>query len=197
VIFDEASQVPPADAIPALMRARQAIVAGDSKQLPPTAFFASTSSDDRPDDGNTENLTENLTEGTESVLDAMANVVTAGATTLRWHYRSRDERLIAFSNAQASLYDWQMVTFPGTSGTDAIRHVHVPGHGDESSSAEVLRVVELIAEHARSRPEQSLGVIAMGITHAERIGEVLRRARHEDPVLDAFCATLHPASRCS
>lgn len=189
VVFDEASQVPPADAVPALMRARQAIVAGDSKQLPPTAFFASATLDDETETDT--GLLGNLTTGTESILDAMANVVTAGSMTLRWHYRSRDERLIAFSNAQPSLYDWQMVTFPGTTGKDAIRHVHVPwqptGSTEDSSSAEVLRVVELIAEHAHRHPEMSLGVIAMGIKHSERIGEALRRARIADPVLDAYC----------
>ncbi len=189
VVFDEASQVPPADAVPALMRARQAIVAGDAKQLPPTAFFASTTLDD---DVEVEGALGILTTGTESILDAMANVVTAGSMALRWHYRSRDERLIAFSNAQPSLYDWQMVTFPGTEGLDAIRHVHVPwqvsaGSSEESSAAEVLRVVELIADHAHSTPQWTLGVIAMGIKHSDRIAEALRRARIEDPALDAFC----------
>ena len=199
VIFDEASQVPPADAIPALMRARQAIVAGDSKQLPPTAFFASATSADDGDPGadGGETIADgpgNLTLGTESVLDAMANVVTAGSTTLRWHYRSRDERLIAFSNAQRSLYDWQMVTFPGTSAAgDAIRHVHVPWRGRDDMADEVRRVVELIAEHAHAHPERSLGVIAMGIQHAERITDALRAARHDDGVLDEFCASRHPA----
>ncbi|MCU1365888.1 MAG: helicase [Ilumatobacteraceae bacterium] len=207
VVFDEASQVPPADAIPALMRGRQAIVAGDSKQLPPTAFFASaTSADDGESGADSGGAVDdgpgNLTVGTESVLDAMANVVTGGSTTLRWHYRSRDERLIAFSNAQRSLYDWQMVTFPGTSAAgDAIRHVHVPwraaqdpvGGSVDSAGDEVRRVVELIAEHAHAHPERSLGVIAMGIQHAERITDALRAARHDDGVLDEFCATRHPA----
>jgi len=190
VVFDEASQVPPADAVPALMRAKQAIVAGDAKQLPPTAFFASTTLDD--DAAEAEGLLGDLTTGTESILDALANVVTTGAVTLRWHYRSRDERLIAFSNAQPALYDWQMVTFPGTEGRDAVRHVYVPwqpsdGSSAESSAAEVLRVVELIAEHAHVQPQMSLGVIAMGIKHSDRIAEALRRARAEDPKLDAFC----------
>ncbi len=186
VVFDEASQVPPADAIPALMRAKQAIVAGDAKQLPPTTFFASATIDD-----DTDGIENNLTTGAESILDAMANVITAGSTTLKWHYRSRDERLIAFSNAQPSLYDWQMVTFPGAAGEDAIRHVHVPwrpnnGTDDESSSDEVRRIVGLVTEHAYTRPELSLGVIAMGIKHADRINEALRRARVDNPDLDDY-----------
>lgn len=190
VIFDEASQVPPADAIPAIMRASQVIVAGDSKQLPPTAFFASTTLDDQSNEGE-EATSDTLTEGMESILDAMANIVTAGSVALKWHYRSRDERLIAFSNAQTSLYNWQMVTFPGAASGDALRHVYVPwkpsnAPNDESSAAEVRRVVELVAEHSRTNPQWSLGVIAMGIKHAERIQEALRQARTKDRVLDDF-----------
>ncbi len=199
VVFDEASQVPPADAIPALMRGRRAIVAGDSKQLPPTAFFASAAADDDGASGpsggeeSRDAGVGNLTSGTESVLDAMANVITSGAMTLRWHYRSKDERLIAFSNAQPTLYDRQMVTFAGTSGGEAMRHVHVPWRaGAGASGDEVARVVELIIEHCRRHPDRSLGVIAMGIEHAERITEALRLARHDDASLDAFCSAGHP-----
>ena len=198
VIFDEASQVPPADAIPALMRGRRVIVAGDSKQLPPTNFFASAASEneavsgDDSSDGSVEaDGVGNLTLGTESVLDAMANVITNGSMTLRWHYRSRDERLIAFSNAQPTLYNWQMVTFAGPTGGEAMRHVHVPWRAGGSAD-EVARVVELITEHSRSHPDRSLGVIAMGIDHAERIAEALRIARHADDALDEFCGAAHP-----
>lgn len=187
VIFDEASQVPPADAIPAIMRAKQAIVAGDSKQLPPTAFFASPANDDDLDTSD-----DNYAEDMESILDAMSNVVTTGAMTLRWHYRSRDERLIAFSNAQQSLYRRQLVTFPGVERIEAIRHEHVPwtaspGSDDESPSAEVARVVELVGEHAREHPHLSLGIIAMGVKHADRIEGMLRRAFDDDPILSEFC----------
>ena len=115
----------------------------------------------------------------------------AGTRTLGWHDRSRDERLIAFSNAQESLYDYGMTTFPGTGIEDPIRHVHVPwraGRPNEEGSAadEVNAVIKLIAEHARTRPGESLGVIAMGIKHANRIEETLRRARQEDDLLDAY-----------
>lgn len=199
VIFDEASQIPPADAVPSLMRARQAIVAGDSKQLPPTTFFMSATAADLDEDAEgdaDDSGLGNLAEGMESVLDAMANLVGSSSMSLRWHYRSRDERLIAFSNAQPSLYDWQMVTFPGTAGVRAVQHVYVPwtpspGATSDSAGAEVLRVVELIREHAHTARDKSLGVIAMGIKHAERIGEALRRARAEDPVLDSYC-NAHP-----
>ncbi|MEW6475342.1 MAG: AAA domain-containing protein [Actinomycetota bacterium] len=189
VIFDEASQVTPADAVGALLRAERAVVAGDTKQLPPTRFFAASAAD--TDEEEEDQLA--LTSGLESVLDVMGALLPApkGTRTLGWHYRSRDERLIAFSNAQPSLYDWQLTTFPGVAGAECLTHELVPwrpaGPGQEDSAAdEVRRVVELILDHAETRPDESLGVIAMGIKHADRISETLRRARADRPDLDEW-----------
>jgi very-short-patch-repair endonuclease len=108
---------------------------------------------------------------------------------LSWHYRSADERLIAFSNTH--LYGRSMLTFPGVSGPDCLRHVLVPwqpgqAEGEDSSNAEVLKVVELILQHAAERPDDSLGVIAMGIKHADRIDTALRHALQEQSELDDF-----------
>lgn len=192
VVFDEASQITPADAVGALLRARQAIVAGDPHQLPPTAFFSATTSQDEGPEEDLEGPPA-LTSGMESVLDVMSALLPQprGTRTLSWHYRSRDERLIAFSNAQPTLYNWSLVTFPGVLGGEALRHVlvddvaRVPGD-EASNAAEVERVVDLIIEHATQNPEASLGVIAMGIKHAERINEALRRRRPSHPELDEF-----------
>ena len=123
-----------------------------------------------------------LTSGLESVLD-VANVLLAPGF-LRWHYRSLDERLVGFSNNR--FYENTLTTFPsplvlGTSTTDppCLSHIVVDSELDaaESATDEVGRVVELVLEHARTRPDETLGVIAMGIVHAERITEALRRAR--------------------
>ena len=185
VVFDEASQVRPAEALPAILRGRQLVVAGDERQLPPTAFFASTSSDDGEQAEPEAALS--IDDSFESILEAMDPFV--GFKMLEWHYRSRDERLIAFSNAH--LYDHGLTTFPGIVGPDCIQHFHVPwvaGRPDTeiSSGAEVTKVVELILEHAELRPKQSLGVIAMGIKHAERIDEALRAALSERDDLEEF-----------
>ncbi len=178
VVFDEASQVPPAEAVSAIARARQVVVAGDVHQLPPTTFFTTV-----PDgDPGVVGAHEPITEGVESILDALG--ATLPVRRLSWHYRSLDERLIAFANAQ--VYDGSLVTFPGT-GTAAdavVRHVLVEGHGIvaegeaavETTTAEVDAVVQLVLEHARTRPERSLGVIALGSTHALRVEDALRRA---------------------
>ncbi len=196
VIFDEASQVTPSDAVGALMRAERAVVAGDANQLPPTSFFAASSGGgDDDEDVEDEMYAPAGTKNMESVLDAMSALLPPpkGSRTLGWHYRSRDERLIAFSNAQPNLYDWSLTTFPGVASGDCIRHVLVPfGPGpigqEDSVSDEVTRVVELVADHAAATPGDSLGVIAMGIKHAHRIDEALRRARANDAALDAFLA---------
>lgn len=192
VVFDEASQILPADAVGSLLRGHQAVVAGDEKQLPPTAFFLSQDGDgDEPDDQANSALVRDM----PSLLSQMGSLLPPpkGTRTLSWHYRSRDEELIAFSNAQQSLYDWSLTTFPGVSGESCLRHVLVAFQPDvvgqeESASAEVGRVVDLILEHAAERPDESLGVIAMGIKHADRIDEALRRLRPEHPEVGGFFA---------
>ena len=191
VIFDEASQITPADAVGPLMRAKQAIVAGDRRQLPPTSFFLTASEDGEEDSVADASVVSNI----ESVLDVMAVVLPApqGTRTLGWHYRSRDERLIAFSNAQPSLYDWSLTTFPGVTEGGCLEHLRVDGESStttdgDSPSAEVLAVVDRILQHAVERPDETLGVIAMGIKHAERIAEMLRRTRSDRPDLDEFFA---------
>jgi REase_MTES_1575/AAA domain/Protein of unknown function (DUF4011) len=190
VVFDEASQVTPADAVPAIMRARQVVVAGDEHQLPPTTFFtAADDTDDTPlgvtADGEIDLA---LTTGYESILDVLAAVLPG--YTLRWHYRSQDERLIGFANAW--IYGRSLVTFPGAAGEGCLTHVPVNGvlaaDGEESVVSEVDRVVALILEHAATRPSESLGVITMGITHADRVDLALRRALAKRPELHPFFA---------
>nr|WP_238338341.1 AAA domain-containing protein [Pedococcus badiiscoriae] len=178
VIFDEASQIPPAQAVSAISRAHQVVVAGDERQLPPTSFFTAAVDEDAAPE------TDALTEGFESVLD----VLTAALPTRRlsWHYRSLDERLVAFANRE--MYDGSLVTFPGTGTDPVVRLESVEGSGIvqpgeeaiESTEGEVTRVVELVLEHARSRPHESLGVIALGIRHATRLDDALRRALATD-----------------
>lgn len=174
VIFDEASQIPPAEAVSAISRARQVVLAGDAHQLPPTSFFTSVS-EPADDPG-----AEELTAGMESILDVLAAALPS--RQLSWHYRSLDERLIAFANEH--VYGGSLLTFPGVGGAPVVTHELVDGIGMpdpgnpvvESTAAEVERVVELVLEHARTRPRESLGVIALGVTHASRLEEAVRRA---------------------
>ncbi|MFD4481598.1 AAA domain-containing protein [Streptomyces sp. NPDC058471] len=185
VIFDEASQVLPHDAMTSIMRARQVIVAGDPHQLPPTTFFQRVLS------GTQEHTDDDLDEAAppdyESLLDMLSSRLPR-VHTLKWHYRSRDERLIAFSNH--AIYDDRLVTFPGTTLTSPIRLVTVDGHARPGQSGsvpeEVERVVEFALDHATHTPDLSLGVITMGQRHADRITLALRDALQDRPELQEF-----------
>lgn len=100
LIFDEASQLRTEDVVPSIIRSDQVIVIGDRKQLPPTSFFSTGDNEEDSDDTDDASY--------ESVLDECSNFMFG--RTLKWHYRSQDERLIAFSNKH--FYDSQLVTFP-------------------------------------------------------------------------------------
>ena len=207
VIFDEASQILPADAVSTLLRGRQAIVAGDPHQLPPTTFFIAGTEDDSYEDeeianeGPSDEVKKEigagrdiaLTKDYDSVLDVMRTLLPPpyGTRNLEWHYRSRDERLITFSNAQQSLYDWSLTTFPGALGGECLQHILVPFQVGQrgptaSVSAEVEMVVELIIDHARNRPKESLGIVALGARHAERIEDRLRAEVGQNEGLEEF-----------
>jgi very-short-patch-repair endonuclease len=213
VIFDEASQIIPADAISSIMRAHQIVVAGDDRQLPPTNFFRQIGAggeggedgagweggeDLAGEEGGADRAPggdESLVSfgaGFESVLDALRPLLPTWP--LAWHYRSRDERLVAFSNTR--IYGGALTTFPGVVRDDCLRHVVVaqgPEPGQEVSvMAEVDKVVELILEHARTRPRETLGVIALGIRHAERVDAALRYALGSHPDLEGFFAEDSP-----
>lgn len=187
VIFDEASQIPPAEAIGSLARAPQAVIAGDSRQLPPTTFFGRDSAgDDDEDDDDVVALTSDI----ESLLDAADALLRD--KMLQWHYRSRDDRLIAFSNNH--IYGGSLTAFPGATVRSPISHHLVPFRplvgtsGTRSNPDEVEQVVEFVLEHARTTPDETLGVIAFGQHHANNIDNALIRRLGEidDPSLDGF-----------
>lgn len=156
VIFDEASQIVPADALGAIGRAKQVIVVGDNKQLPPTNFFGTVLQAIGDDDN------EEADELPESILDA-CTAAGLPQKRLRWHYRSRHEDLIAFSNTH--FYDNNLITFPSPNANErAVEFVYVENGMYARASGrynriEADRVIDLVIEHVRNHPEQSLGVI--------------------------------------
>jgi very-short-patch-repair endonuclease len=180
VLFDEASQVTPESAVPALMRAEHAVVAGDRHQLPPTPFFAEQGFQPDADE-------EIATEGFESLLDSLSAFLPN--KLLEWHYRSRDESLIAFSNRH--IYHDRLVTFPGAETDAGISHVLVDQPDgidgqEDSSDLEVRRVVDLVLKHAEQRQGETLGVITMGLRHARRVQAALDDALQLHPDLEEF-----------
>lgn len=109
VIFDEASQIPTEEAVPALSRAPQVIVVGDEMQLPPTSFFAAARADeDMQIEAEEDGETIAILLDADSLLNQAARHLPA--TLLAWHYRSRSEALISFSNA--AFYDGRLITIP-------------------------------------------------------------------------------------
>jgi REase_MTES_1575/AAA domain len=146
------------------------VVVGDRRQLPPTTFFTKTVMDEEADDEGDD------APQFESILEASSDVVSE--LLLNRHYRSRDERLIAFSNAE--IYRGGLRTFPGPGGPSPIGHHVVPSptvavDGTRSNPREVEVVVDRVLDHARDRPGLSLGVITMGQAHAHNIELALRR----------------------
>ena len=183
VIFDEASQVRTEDAVGAIFRADQAVIAGDSKQLPPTNFFAKMVSEEFSD----EESEDSDTGAFESLLDEAALFP---KVTLRWHYRSRHEHLIAFSNAK--FYKGGLTTFPSATEKNAgegVEYIHVPDGRYEKRKGnrkEAAKVAGLVFEHFRTRPEKSLGVIAFGDAQQSMIEDEIIKMRKADPEFEIF-----------
>lgn len=194
VIFDEASQVFPEDAVPAIARAERTILAGDAKQLPPTNFFRSSHDDDgdhETDDEEEEGPTDRM-EGQESILDVMHAMVGGGVREqhLTVHYRSRHEDLIRYSNHH--FYEDRLLVFPGP-GRDAslgMRDVPVPDGRYEAGASrtnpiEAARVVDLVIETMEATPpKQSVGVVALSRAQADLIDRLVMQRRLERRDLD-------------
>lgn len=187
VIFDEASQVKPEMAIPSIIRGKAIVIAGDSNQLPPTNFFSGSGIN------TTDNLEdqyfEDTTRDSESILEAAERVIGAAGKRLNWHYRSRDERLIALSNLE--IYGNSLTTFPASDTPDALTHVLVKA-GDHKdtvsglSNNEVNKTIDLIKEHFKNHPTESLGVITFGVSHLSKLEMALEKAKREDRALDLW-----------
>ena len=182
VVFDEASQVRPEDAVGSIMRGAQVIVVGDSKQLPPTTFFKI-----EPGEVTDEEELEDL----ESILDE-CTALNIQQQMLLWHYRSRDESLIAFSNQR--IYGGRLNTFP-SAGHDAgewgVSFVHVPEGvydrgGIRTNPVEARKVAELVFEHFTRTPERTLGVIAFSESQQMAIIDAVDDMRKERPEFERF-----------
>ncbi len=186
VIFDEASQVCTENAIGAIARGKQVIIAGDSKQLPPTNFFGASLSDV---DYDTDDEDEDDGTAYESILDE-ANLLPE--RTLLWHYRSRHEHLIAFSNAK--IYKNNLITFPSNADKVAdngveyeyVREGFYDRGGKKGNIIEAKRVAEIVFEHFKKHPNRSIGVIAFGEVQQQAIDTAIRKMRMENQMFESF-----------
>lgn len=189
VIFDEASQVHTEDAIGAIMRGKQVIIVGDTKQLPPTNFFANALNDEEFDIDNNDSNDEKL-DVFESILDEAMTVLPE--RSLRWHYRSRHEHLIAFSNIK--IYNNRLITFPSSTEKSpnlGVEYIYVENGvydrgGKKNNIIEARHVADLVFEHFKTTPNRSLGVVTFSESQQNAIEAALRQKRLQNPQYDNY-----------
>ena len=186
IIFDEASQVKPEDALGALMRGRQLVVMGDSRQLPPTTFFDQIGGDESDEE---EESTAGITD-----MESLLHVCKQSFVTkrLRWHYRSRHESLIAVSNAE--FYDGTLQVFPSPMhDTDdvGLSFVHVEDSVYERGKAGVNRgeakaVAEAVIDYYRRFPNKTLGVATFSTKQQELIRREVALLLRDNPDVESL-----------
>lgn len=182
VVFDEASQLPTCKAVGVLARGKNAVIVGDPKQMPPTSFFSSTMVDE--DNMDAEDL--------ESILDDCL-ALNMPQTHLLWHYRSRHESLIAFSNHH--FYENKLLTFPSVNDREAmVRLVHVDGLFERGKNRQNRAEAEaIVAElsrrcHDKQLSKKSVGVVTFNINQQNLIDDLLTEAFKSDPQLESWAS---------
>ncbi len=182
VIFDEASQIPVWDAVGAIARGNQLIVVGDPKQLPPTNFFSTNTDDD--------DLIPEEHKDLESILDEL---MTHGLRRkrLQWHYRSRHEGLITFSNRQ--YYENALLTFPSPEfehGGVCFRYLPNARY-DKGKSRTNRQEAEALVQELVSRlrnpslPLRSYGIVTFSQPQQELIQNLLDEERRKYPEIES------------
>ena len=177
VIFDEASQLPGCKAVGALIRARDAVIVGDPRQMPPTAFFA----------GGGPVVDDLALDDLDSILDD-ALALGVPSRYLSWHYRSTHESLIAFSNHE--FYENRMFTFP--SANDREKHViRIQVDGTYSKSVNPKEAEAIVAEIIRryrdpTLRQLSIGVVTFNVKQQDLIFNLLAKQYQKNPGLDAW-----------
>ncbi|URC14831.1 DUF3320 domain-containing protein [Flavobacterium sp. B183] len=187
VIFDEASQVRPVDALGAILRGRQVVVVGDTKQMPPTSFFDKLNTDTEDE--------ENVTADMQSIL-GMCDAQGAPQRMLRWHYRSRHESLINLSNQE--FYENKLIIFPspGSKSKMGLAFNHLPDtYYDKGKTRtnpkEAEKVADAIINHALNNSKLSLGVVAFSTAQMQAIQNALEVKRRKNPEVENFFRS-HP-----
>ena len=178
-IIDEASQMPPEDAVGALTRCNQALVVGDTNQLPPTSFFRRMVDDEDAD------VDETVLD--ESILE-MANAAFRPKRRLRWHYRSRHSGLINFSNRL--VYDDSLIVFPSANENRkdmGASYVKVDGSYKAGvNSPEATAMIDEILKFMYHEPDRSLGVVTLNQKQRDLITDELEYALRNNSRANAY-----------
>lgn len=185
VVMDEASQLKPEQAIGAIARGKQLVVVGDPKQLPPTSFFARMNA---AEDDEASASQQVVTDGAESILDVCMGHFQP-VRSLRWHYRSLHESLIAFSNHK--FYGNKLYVFPSPYPKGkalGLRYTYVSNgvYEGQMNKLEATRVVDTVIDHIQSQPEHSLGIVTLNIKQRDLIAELLEEKLKNYPEADEY-----------
>ena len=172
IIFDEASQIRSEVALSSILRAKQMIVVGDKYQLPPTSFFEKDSDDEF-------DLYDSILDESRTFLNSIP---------LRWHYRSKDESLIYFSNKE--IYK-NLYTFPSSKNDDyGIEYDYIEDATYQPlkriNVKEAYEVVEKVFYTFRHHPQKSVGVVTFNIAQEELIEELILDYRMHHKEYESF-----------
>jgi very-short-patch-repair endonuclease/DNA polymerase III delta prime subunit len=202
VVFDEASQVKPEDALSSIVRARQTIVVGDTRQMPPTSFFDRVADDEDLDEDEQSDLVSTA-RNLESILNLVSAAVMGKVRQpdLRWHYRSLHPALIQPSNEM--FYDSRLVVFPSAGTEQAGSQIGVVLHHDPTTvyeagarnrvnKKEAEQVADAVLNHVRSTPSDSLMVAAMNKPQADLIYDEVQKRERVDPAPFQVYRQRHP-----
>ncbi len=185
VIIDEASQMPLEDALGGVARSKQAVIVGDSQQLPPTSFFRNSVNDD---DFYVEDDEDSYIEQEESVLEK-AKTNFKAESWLKWHYRSRHESLIAFSNHH--FYNDKLTVFPSSLTADEncgvfYEHVEEGVYKARCNEPEARRVIDAVATFIHQHPDSSLGVGTMNVQQQQLLEMMFDELCTKDTYVDEY-----------
>jgi hypothetical protein len=187
ILFDEASQIVPEDAISTIYRGKTIVIAGDNKQLPPTSFFQKSLLEDIDWD----EVSDETVEVFDSILDEAVGIGLP-VKTLRWHYRSKHEELIAFSNSH--FYDGTLITFPSAIAKNealGVKLVYVQDGvydrgGQRNNLKEAEVVADLVFDHFERYPKKTLGVVTFSIAQMDAVEDAVDRRRRQHPECEHF-----------
>ena len=190
LVIDEASQIEPVDALGAIVRCKQLVVVGDSRQMPPSSFFKRATSD-IPEPDELEEIEATAARDVESILGlCLARGI--NQRMLRWHYRSRHPSLIAVSNQE--FYENRLYIVP--SPYVESKRLGVKFHpikdglfdrgGTKVNAVEADVVAQAVMQHARQRPHETLGVATFGQLQAKAILDKLEVLRRASPDTESF-----------
>jgi hypothetical protein len=196
LVIDEASQIRPEDALGAIARAKQIVVVGDQKQLPPTSFFDRLVNESEEDEEDENGIPLGASAADMESILSLCDTRGLRSRMLEWHYRSRDPSLIRVSNAE--FYDDRLVLPPSPLQLDdnyGLKFRRVPGVYARGGSGvgrqgtnriEAEAVSKAVGQHARDWPDLSLGIVTFSKNQADMMTEILELERRRDSVLDAF-----------